>query len=199
MKQLSSFLLCVTVLLAACNNNKPKNTATFMSEDGKEKVTLDMKQMQNAAQDMEKQKAELEKLTPLTIEQLKAMIPETLMGVARKNFNASTSMGAGLATAKYEINDSMDIKLNIYDCAGSGGAGIYSLQYLGMMNMQQESDEEYTKTVDFNGGKAFEHCEKSSNDCTLTWFAGGRFLISLEGDHVGADALKQVARGLDIK
>lgn len=199
MKQLSSFLLSVTLLLAACNNNKPKDTATFTSEDGKEKVTVDMKQMQNAAADMEKQKAELEKLTPLTIDQLKAMIPETLMGVARKNLNASTTMGAGLATAKYEINDSMDIKLNIYDCAGSGGAGIYSLQYLGMMNMQQESDEEYTKTVDFNGGKAFEHCEKASNDCTLTWFAGGRFLVSLEGDHVGADALKQAARGLDIK
>ena len=176
MKQLSSFLLSVTVLLAACNNNKSKDTATFTSEDGKEKVTVDMKQMQNAAADMEKQKAELEKLTPLTIDQLKAMIPETLMGVARKNFNASTTMGAGLATAKYEINDSMDIKLNIYDCAGSGGAGIYSLQYLGMMNMQQESDDEYTKTVDFNGGKAFV----MRNNIFLFWALKLSFTITIE-------------------
>ena len=155
--------------------------------------------MQNAAEDMEKQKSELEKLTPLTLDQLKAMIPETMMGVPRTNFEANQAMGAGLATAKYEINDSTDVKLNIYDCAGSGGAGIYSLQYLGMMNIQQESDEEYTKTVDFNGGKAYEHCNKINQRLHLTYFAGGRFLVTLEGDHVGADALKQAAKGLDIK
>lgn len=199
MKPLSLFLLAAVILVAACNNKKPKDSITITSEDGKEQVTIDPTQMQNAAEEMEKQKNELEKLAPLTIDQLKAMLPETLMGVPRKSYEANASMGAGLATAKYEINDSMDVKLNIYDCAGPAGAGIYGMQYLGMMNIQQESDDEYTKSVDFNGGKAFEHCEKSTNDCTLTYFAGGRFLVTLEGDHVGADALKQAAKGLDIK
>ena len=199
MKRLSLFLLAAVILIAACNNKKPKDSITITSEDGQEQVTIDPTQMQNAAEDMEKQKNELEKLAPLTIEQLKAMLPETLMGVPRKSYEANASMGAGLATAKYEINDSMDVKLNIYDCAGPAGAGIYGMQYLGMMNIQQESDDEYTKSVDFNGGKAFEHCEKSTNDCTLTYFAGRRFLVTLEGDHVGADALKQAAKGLDIK
>jgi hypothetical protein len=198
MKKVSSFILAAVILLAACNNNKPK-TATITSDDGKEKVTFDADKMQNAAADMEKQKKELEKLPPLTIEQLKAMIPENLMGAKRTNFQASTSMGAGLATGEYQINDSTDVKLNIYDCAGTAGAGIYSLQYLGMMNIQQESDDEYTKTVDFNGGKAYEHCNKSSNECTITYFAGGRFLVTLEGNHVGADALKDAAKGLSIK
>jgi hypothetical protein len=108
-------------------------------------------------------------------------------------------MGAGLANGKYVINDSMEVDLNIYDCAGSAGAGIYGLQYLGMMNMQQESDEEYSKSIDFNGGKAYEHCEKATNDCTFTYFAGGRFLVTLEGDRTGIDALKQAAKGLNIK
>lgn len=196
MKKVSSLLLAAVILLAACNNNKPK-TATITTEDGK--VTFDANKMQSAAEDMEKQKKELEKLSPLTIDQLKAMIPETLMGAKRTNFQASTTMGAGLATGEYQINDSTDVKLNIYDCAGTAGAGIYSLQYLGMMNIQQESDDEYTKTVDFNGGKAYEHCNKSSNECTITYFAGGRFLVTLEGNHVGADALKDAAKGLNIK
>jgi hypothetical protein len=199
MKRLSLFLFTTVLFLAACNNNKPKDSITITSEDGKEKVTLDPTQMQNAAEEMEKQKSALEKLTPLSLDQLKALLPETMMGVPRKSYETTNAMGAGLATAKYEINDSMDVKLNIYDCAGSGGAGIYSLQYLGMMNIQQDSDEEYTKSVDFNGGKAYEHCNKINNDCTLTYFAGGRFLVTLEGDHVGADALKQAAKGLDIK
>jgi hypothetical protein len=196
MKKASSLILAAVLLLAACNNNKPK-TATITTDDGK--VTFDANKMQSAAEDMEKQKKELEKLSPLTIDQLKAMIPETLMGAKRTNFQASTTMGAGLATGEYQINDSTNVKLNIYDCAGTAGAGIYSLQYLGMMNIQQESDDEYTKTVDFNGGKAYEHCNKSSNECTITYFSGGRFLVTLEGDHVGADALKDAAKGLNIK
>jgi hypothetical protein len=101
---------------------------------------------------------------------LKALIPENLMGAKRTNYTASAAMGAGLARGEYELNDSTRLSLNIYDCAGSAGAGIYSMQYLGMYNLQQESDEEYTKTVDFNGGKAFEHCEKATNNCTLTYF-----------------------------
>jgi len=186
-------------LLVACNNKKPKETNVFTSADGKETVTVDAQKMQNAAQDMEKQKAELEKLTPLTLDQLKAMIPETLMGAKRTNYSANTAMGAGSAQGDYQLNDSSKLSLNIYDCAGSAGAGIYSMQYMSMFNFQQDSDEEYTKTIDFNGGKAFEHCEKATNNCTLSYFSGGRFMVTLEGDHVGAAALKQAASGLNIK
>jgi hypothetical protein len=199
MKQISLVLFALTILLGACNNKKPKETTVITSEDGKEKVTIDANQMQNAMQDMEKQKAELEKLPPLSMDQLKALLPETMMGAKRSNFSASTTMGAGMARGEYEINDSTKVTLNIYDCSGPAGAGIYSMQYMSMFNFQQETDEEYTKTIDFNGGKAFEHCEKASNDCSLSYFSGGRFMVTLEGDHVGADALKQAAGGLSIK
>lgn len=199
MKRFSSLLFAATLLVAACNNNKKSNEATITTDDGKEKVTIDVKQMQEAADDMEKKKEELSKLSPLTTDQLKAMLPETLLGGKRTEFNVSNTMGTGVATSDYEINDSVNVTLMIYDCAGSGGAGIYSMQYLGLMNFQQETEEEYTKSVDYNGGKAFEHCEKATNNCTFTYFAGGRFLVTLQGDHTGIDALKQAAGGLNIK
>ena len=192
-------MIAISLLFGACNNKKPKESTVITSDDGKEKVTIDAGKMQNAAQKMEKQKAELEKLPPLNMDQLKALIPETLMGAKRTNFSANTTMGAGLARGEYELNDSTQINLNIYDCGGPAGAGIYSMQYMSMFNFQQESDEEYTKTIDFNGGKAFEHCEKETNNCTLSYFSGGRFMITLEADHLGAEALKQAARGLNIK
>jgi hypothetical protein len=199
MKRIISLFLATTMFVVACNNNKPKETTVITSPDGKETVTIDPQKMQNAVQDMEKLKTELEKLTPLTPDQLKALIPESLMGAKGTNFEATSAMGAGLARSEYELNDSTRISLNIYDCAGSAGAGIYSMQYLSMFNFQQESDEEYTRTIEFNGGKAFEHCEKATNDCTLSYFSGGRFLVTIEGDHVGAEALKQAAKGLNIK
>jgi hypothetical protein len=64
MKLIITFILSATMWLAACNNNKPKETTVITSPDGKETVTIDQQKMQNAAQDMEKQKTELEKLTP---------------------------------------------------------------------------------------------------------------------------------------
>jgi hypothetical protein len=194
MKQIVFLFLAATICLTACNNNKPAEPGP---PDRTDKIRTDA--VQNAAQDMEKLKEDLIKLQPLSLDQLKAMIPESLMGAKRTNFEANSSMGAGLARGEYELNDSTQISLSIYDCAGPAGAGIYSMQYLGMYNLQEENDEEYTKTIDFNGGKAFEHCEKATNNCTLSYFSGGRFMVTLEADHVGADALKQAARGLNIK
>ncbi len=196
MKRILSPIVIIILFFTACNNDKGNET-TIVSDDGTEKVTIDAKQMQNAAEEMEKKKEELSKLTPLTLDELKALIPETLLGAERTNYEANSSMGAGLASGEYQLTDSTSVSLSIYDCAGSAGAGIYSLQFLGMMNIQQESDDEYTKTVEFNGANAFEHCDKTSNDCTFTYFAGGRFLVTLEGGNVGADALKQAARAIE--
>ena len=144
MKRIPFLLLVATTVLAACNNKKPG-----------EKKTVTITPIQNVADDVQKQKEALNKLQPLSLDQLKAMIPESLIGAKRTNSEANSSMGAGLAYAEYALNDSTQISLNIYDCAGPAGAGIYSMQYLGLFNPQEENDEEYTKTIDFNGGKAF--------------------------------------------
>lgn len=198
MKRFLLLSLNFLIIATACNNNK-KADSSGVNGDSTTIESPDAKKMQNAAEDMEKKKDELSKLTPLTMDELKALLPETLMGTARTSYDVNSSMGAGLATAEYTLTDSTSVSLSIYDCAGSAGAGIYSLQFLGMMNMQQESDDEYTKTVEFNGANAFEHCDKTTNDCTFTYFAGGRYLVTLEGRNVGADALKQAARSLNIK
>ena len=198
MKRFLLLSLIFLIIATACNNNK-KADSSGVNGDSTTIESPEAKKMQNAAEDMEKKKDELSKLKPLTMDELKALLPETLMGSARKNFDVNNSMGAGLATAEYDLSDSTIASLSIYDCAGSAGAGIYSLQFLGMMNMQQESDDEYTKTVEFNGANAFEHCDKTTNDCTFTYFAGGRYLVTLEGRNVGADALKQAAKALNIK
>ena len=122
------------------------------------------------------------------------------MTLNRREFiRLAAAMGASTAEAKYKINDSADIKVSIIDCAGPGGAGIYSMQYLGMLNIQQDDEDEYTKTIDFNGGKAFENCRKDRNECTFTYFSSGRLLISLEGDNVGINTLKDVAKSFKTK
>lgn len=193
MKQTVLFISAI-IVLASCNNNKPGNNT-----DTDKKVVVTPNQMENAVQDMEKQKEALGKLTPISPDELKAMVPETLLGAARTNIDANNAMGATLVTADYELNDSSSATLTIYDCAGPGGAGIYSMQYLGLLNIKEDNPEEYTRSVVFNGSTAFEHCDKTTNDCAFTFFAGGRYLITIEAANVSMDELKKAASGLNIK
>jgi hypothetical protein len=199
MKRSFITLLIASFLGMGCNNNKPKDSITIASKDGKEKATIDPKQLQDVALDMQQVKEDLAKLTPLAPDELKALLPEELMGASRSGADVNANIGASVASADYKINDSTRLQLSIVDCAGPGGAGIYAIQYLGMFNVQEEDEEEYTKTIDINGGKAFENCRKTRKSCTLTFFSEKRFLVSLEGDNMEIDVLKDLAKGLKLK
>ena len=142
---------------------------------------------------------ELKRLTPLSPDQLKALLPEEIMGMKRSSFNANTAMGFAVAEAKYKDSSSeKEINLSIFDCAGEAGAGIYSLSYWTKMSMQSESDNGYQKTVDFNGQKAVETYEKGSDTYELTYVASDRLLLSVKGEKTGLDAVKQVAQNLKV-
>jgi hypothetical protein len=192
-------LFCAAVcLLTACNNNK-KPGITVTSEDGKTTTTIAPNDLAETADVFQKKTEELQKLSPYSLDQMKALLPEELAGAKRSKFSANSAMGAAYAEGEYPINDSTEVELKIFDCAGQAGAGIYSMQYLGMMNFQSESDDEYTKTIEFKGGKAVEHLDKRSNRSTLTYVAGDRLLVTLEGSNTGVDLLKQAAGSLNLK
>lgn len=185
-------------LLTACNNNK-KPGITVTSEDGKTTTTVSPTDLAKVSDDFQKKTEELQKLSPYTLDQVKALLPEELAGAKRSKFSANSAMGTAYAEGEYTINDSTEVELKIFDCAGQAGAGIYSMQYLGMMNFQSESDDEYTKTIEFKGGKAVEHLNKRNNRSTLTWLAADRLLVTLEGRNTGIDLLKQAAGSLNLK
>ena len=199
MKSIILFLSISSVCLVACNNNKPKSM-TVTSKDGKSKVSIDVNSASAASDDMQKKMEELKKLTPLTTDQLKMLLPEELMGMKRSSFNANSMMGFASAEATYKNeNDDKQISLNIFDCAGEAGAGIYSLNYWTKMSMQSESDNGYTKTVDFNGQKTVETYEKSNDQYELTYVASDRLLVNIKGEKTGLDAVKQATQGLNLK
>jgi len=199
MKTILAPLLVSSLIFIACNNEKPKDSITDSSKDGKEQVIVDPNKVEDVIQDMQQLKEDLTKLTPLTTDELKAKLPEQLMDAAVSDVDVNAAMGATVANADYKINDSTSLKLEIVDCAGPGGAGVFSLQYLNMINVNSDDEVEYVKTIDFNGGRAMENCRKNRNRCTLAFFSGNRFLVTLRGDNVGIDALKDVAMKLNLK
>lgn len=199
MRLLRSLLFVSAIWLLACNSNRDK--ITIKGKDGN-KATIDLKgvqEMAKAAENSQDKAEELKKLTPLTLDQLKALIPEEFMGMKRSSFSANSMMGAAFCEARYKGEEGKEIKLGIYDCAGEAGAGIYSLRYWTLMNFQQEDDNGYQKTVDFNGQKAVEKYQKYNDEYGLTYMASDRFLVNVEGEKIGLDAVKQAANSLNLK
>jgi hypothetical protein len=199
MRHLILTCLIAASLLSACNNNKKPSEVTITSEDGKEKVTVDPNMGSKTAEAMTEKIEELKKLTPLSLDELKAMIPEEFMGMKRSSFNANSMMGAGTCNATYKSDDGKELKVTIIDCAGEAGAGIYSLRYWTMWNFQQEDDNGYQKTIDFNGGKAIEKYSKYNDEYGLTYVANDRLLVALEGEKMGLDGVKDAAKTLSLK
>ena len=202
MKYFFPAMLSICFLLTACKSDK-KTTDSGTTDDGTSTASSTASgDASSTAPDqdaMNKKMEELKKLTPLTVDQLKGLLPEELNGIKRTSFNANSTMGFAVAEAEYRKDDSTVIKLDIYDCAGEAGAGIYGLNYWTKMNMQSESSDGYTKTFDFMGNKAVETYEKNSNQYTLTFAANDRLLVVLSGRNTGIDALKDAAKSLKLK
>lgn len=196
MKKIYLSLLTAFLFFIACNNNKAKDNTT-----PKDTVTIDTSKVQGGLPEIQQIKDRLGSLTPLSADELKALMPEQLMGATRSDLDASAAMGALVANANYTINDSAKLKLEVVDCAGPGGVGLFTMQYVDVFDDVEVSDDETTfKVIEFNGQKAFESCMKNRpGDCTFTYFSGGRFLIAISGDKLGLDALKNVANTLKFK
>jgi len=196
MRQMLVLFIAICTI-AACKGKKDKIT---VKDDSGGKATIDVSKMEDAANKMKDRSEELQKLTPLSLDELKALLPEEIMGVKRDNMEATKMAGlANFSKAEYRMNDSTEVELNVFDCAGTAGAGYYNMAFIGMMSFEKDNEDEYTRTTDFNGDKAVETCQKKQNRCELTFFGKDRYMVQLKGENVGMDELKKIANSLTLK
>ena len=145
----------IPFFFSACKG-KDKDTITITTDNGKTTLTVDPTKTETVTNEMEKKTKELKKLAPMTLDQIKAMLPAELLGMKRASFNANAMMGFTSADADYKKDDTTNLKLTGMNCASEAGSGFYTLNYWTKMTMESENDQGYTKTVDFMGGKAVE-------------------------------------------
>ena len=202
MKQLLVYTLLFSFLFSACNSD-PKVKSVQKNEDGTTTTTSydveNLQKMSEGSDEMTEKMEKLKKLPPLSLEQLKGLLPEELNGIKRTNYNTQNTMGYAIAEGDYQGENNKGLKVVIYDCAGEAGAGMYSLTYWGAMNFQQESEKEYTKTIDFNGGKAIENYRKEANQTTLTYVANERLVVVINGNNMDPGEVKDAANKLSLK
>jgi hypothetical protein len=53
---------------------------------------------------------------------LKALLPADINGITQTEYNTSAAMGYALAQGEYKKDDTTEIEIEIYDCAGESGS-----------------------------------------------------------------------------
>lgn len=174
----------VAFLMLSCGNSTKEENS---SETGSvfDQVS-NLSKVAKSADKIQELTGKLKGLTPLTNDELKAVVPETLNGLKRKSFNAGqlSAMG-GLSSIDAEYgDDNKHIKIDVIDGAGETGSAVISLLALSLsMDTESETNETKTKTTEINGIRSVTEESKNGDatDSSIKFLYKDRYSISLEG------------------
>ena len=172
--------------LISCGKNKEKEEPGLL--DVIEGVS-DLNQIAKEAEKIEEENDQLIAATPISNENMKKNLPETILGYPRTKFSVGNQFmpDVSMGEAEYESENGAFISLSIIDGAGETGSAMVTLARLGFArDFEEQTDRGYRKSTTIKGYKAVEEVEKDPYDnretSKIDLMVGNRFLISLEGD-----------------
>lgn len=194
-----TLLAGMAFFMVACGNSNKEEKSTGVGSvvEG----VSNLSKMSNAAEKMEEQTNALKKMTPLSNEELKAVVPETLAGLPRKSFSAGALGATGLSSidATYG-DDSKYVKVGVMDGAGETGSALVSLMAMTLsMDSESESDGTKTKTTTVNGIRSVTEETKTdqSTRSSIKYLYKNRYSISLDGEGYTLEELGAFMKGLN--
>jgi len=190
-------LILLSSTLVACMGEVAEKLKT--AKKGVSNATTLVKEAQKA----EDRIAKLKDAVPLTNDQLKAWLPESLDGMERTGFKVGQ---AGM----YQVNsvegtykaseDKKKFNVMIIDGAGPTGS-MMSTSYglLGNFDMETEDEYKHQQTVEVDGVKAQQTYKKKSNDTQLMFAYQERFLVTVNASDINVEETWQLTRQLNFE
>jgi hypothetical protein len=139
------------------------------------------------------------RVEPVSTDQLKTFVPETLAGLPRTHAANERTGFAGLMVARseatYSDGNGRSIDLEISD---SGGAsGLVGLARWAQMQTSLEDDNGSERTFKENGRMVHETTSRSGQD-ELSLIVGERFVVTARGAQVGIDVLRDAVSSMAL-
>lgn len=207
-KLLIPLMIGLAFAMLSCSGSKsPEEKAVEEAANNIEEASQDM---QEAGSDMEKAAKEMakameglasgEKLPVVDPKKMKALLPETLMGMKRTEYE-SESVGAGgfqisNAKAAYE-KDGGKIRINIADTGGAGMA-MMGMAAWASITIDKENQDGYERTGEIDGHKSFERYDRNGKNGEVSVLVAKRFIVTVNGDNVAEDDLKKAVKSIDL-
>lgn len=221
----NSLLLLFTILsfaLLSCGGNEPNEEVesdgdgikvTVEDENGEtQTVNIDLDQndidqLQNgladALQDASNalRNADTEDVEIMGFRELKAVLPERLLGMDRTSHKGEKSGAMGFsisqAEAEYEEDDK-SLSVQVVD-AGKLGMMKAGMAAWATLEIDKESDDGFERTTTIDGHKAFEKYDSRSGDSELIFLYKDRYIITLNGNGLDDDDLRKALRRVDYE
>ncbi|MAO11374.1 MAG: hypothetical protein CMC07_10935 [Flavobacteriaceae bacterium] len=190
-------VVCVLAICFACKDNpvskKIKETRETVSNS-----TNAVKEMNKMGDDIK----ELQKMEPLTNEELKEWLPEEVNGMKRIAYKAGQASYMKIASieATYANEDkSKKFKFQVIDGAGQmGAAATAGMRMLFSQDFEEETEYKTRRTVKKDGNKAIEEYKKNNNSSDIQLMKSNRFYIKANGTNMDIDETWDAIDELDV-
>ena len=196
-------LSAIALTLVSCSKSE---TNTEEKSGGLSDVVSNVKnysKLTTSAQGISKNIETLKQLQPLTNEELKAILPEELLGLKRRELSVGDNamMAISTAEAKYSDGENKRIKVDVMDGAGETGSAMVSILMMSLnMNKEKTTESGYEKTAEINGNKAIiiENNNGSYLTSKIQTVVKDRYLITMDGNDIAFDDLKKALDELNL-
>lgn len=156
----------------------------------------------SSMQDVTKNIENLKNITPLTNDELKAVLPEILLGLKRKELSVGDNamMNLSTAEAKYADDARKRVKVEIVDGAGETGSTMVSIMMMGLnVNKEKTTEFGFEKSTEINGVKSIvsERKEGENINSEIQTVLKNRYLVTLKADGFSYEQLKSALGALN--
>lgn len=193
-KILSYTCLLVGIILFGCNNSTSEKTENIIDSEGKIAEELGKAVTHTSLSDV----------TPLTVEELEAWLPQSLNGMERTGSQPGSMSRSGVSgiSATYGNPYKKSIVILVTDGAGAlasamGLVGGYRRQI--NADIDRVTEGGYSKTVTNKGVKAIESHTKHDSSYNVTTLFGDRFGIELRSTRISLEEAWQAYHALPLE
>ena len=158
--------------------------------------------MGSSMQDVTNNIENLKNVPPLTNDELKAVLPEILLGLKRKELSVGDNamMNLSTAEAKYADDENRRVKVEIVDGAGETGSAMVSIMMMGLnVNKEKTTEFGFEKSTEINGAKSIVSEYKNGEDINseIQTVLKNRYLVTLKADGFTYEELKSALSTLN--
>lgn len=157
----------------------------------------------DGAQSTDQKQEETKKVEPVDFRKLKELLPESVGGVKRSEAKGEKA-GFGdqkisQANGEYSAdNNEASATVSIIDYGGIPGAAAGFAAWT-QMDIDNESDDEYTKTVTVAGIKALETYNTKEKHGSIQFLVASRFIVNIELHSIAAEELQKTMNEMKLK
>lgn len=190
------------LMLIACSKEEKVKTEKSGGLSDLVSTAKNYSKINSSMEDVGKNIENLKALTPLTNDELKAVLPEIILGLKRKELSVGDNamMNLSTAEAKYADEEGKRVKVEIIDGAGETGSAMVSIMMMGLnVNKEKTTETGFEKSVEINGAKSIVSENKNGEeiDSKIQTVLKNRYLVTLTADGFTYEQLKSALSTLN--